>query len=126
MSTAAEIIRLPWVPEIGFHVRLREIRRQHDGTPTQAQFARLLGVKLSAYKQWESGRNLPGDLYDFVELVERVTGVPRTWLLAGVTEPDGGADLPGQTSPCNANVVDLGARRSRLVVTEAPVEQEAA
>lgn len=86
---------LGWIPDIGFHVRLREVRRQHaerHGTKTisQAEFARLCGLPVAAYKQWEAGNNRPADIEAVARRIAQVTGVSADWLIGPDSGPDGG------------------------------------
>lgn len=96
---------LEWVPEIGFHVRLREVRRQHGQRHgqnlTQAEFAEACGFGVNAYKQWETGNNKPDNPQAVAERIAQVTGVSAAWLL--------GEDF--DNPPGGGNIVPLNRRR---------------
>lgn len=74
MAEAAAVI-----PEWTFADRLRK-SRQIAGMD-QRVFALHLGVKSSAYAQWEAGNNKPRDVVAVAKRVELLTHVPATWLL---------------------------------------------
>jgi transcriptional regulator with XRE-family HTH domain len=81
-----------YIPEWTFGDRLRKVRR---GTHmTQAAFARALDVGEKAYMQWEADNNRPSDIVDIAQRVERITGVPATWMLGlGSPAPTTGPGL---------------------------------
>ena len=64
-----------------FHARLRELR----GTKSQANFAKLLDLKTSAYGHYETGRTEP-NIGMIVRIVE-LTGVSADYLLGIVDDP---------------------------------------
>jgi len=86
------------VPEWTLADRFRKVRSVAD--LDQRRFAERLGVKSSAYAQWEAGRARPRDLVAIARRVELITRVPAAWLLGLETAnprpdgPDGGQTLP--------------------------------
>ena len=87
------------IPQWTFAERVRKVRR--DLGMRKEDFADLIGVRLSTYGAWETGRNTP-DLTEVAPVLERTTGVPRTWFLGWANEnprPDG---------PDEGNVHPLG------------------
>ena len=59
--------------------RLRKIRRTLD--LTQQEFADKLGLKTSAYRMYEIGKNQPS--IEVLQKVSQITGISLDWLLLG-------------------------------------------
>lgn len=55
----------------------------------QRTFAEHIGVKASAYAQWEADNNKPRDIVTVAKSVERLTRVPAAWLLGIDVGPAG-------------------------------------
>lgn len=95
---SAELIHMPHrrIPQWTFAERVRKARR--DLGIRQNDFAERLGVSLSAYSAWETGRNTP-DIAKVAPRLEAATGIPRTWFLGWEDEsphpdgPGGGMDV---------------------------------
>lgn len=91
-----------YIPRWTFAERIRKVRR--DRGLTQEEFAEsVLGLRLSTYSAWETGRNTP-DLAQLAPILEQRTGVPKEWFLGWMNEeaprpdgPDGG--LPSNVHP---------------------------
>jgi transcriptional regulator with XRE-family HTH domain len=81
----SNLAHLPqYVPRWTFAERIRKVRR--DRGLTQEEFAEnVLGIRLSTYSAWETGRNTP-DLAQLAPVLERKTGVPRAWFLGWMDE----------------------------------------
>lgn len=62
----------------------------------QRTFAEHIGVKSSAYAQWEADNNKPRDIVTVAKSIELLTRVPATWIL--------GIDL-GPATPAAANLL---------------------
>lgn len=69
----------PRVPEWTFADRLRKARRQLG--LTQREFAEKIEADPRRYAQWENDANLPRDLVQVAQRVEREAGVPAAWLI---------------------------------------------
>lgn len=67
---------------------------REDMGVTQDDFAKLLGISLSAVAKWESGTNAPGK--QAVKRIAEVTGVSADWLVDGV-----GTMWPGDRRPAS-------------------------
>lgn len=67
------------VPEWTLGERLAKARK--DAGFTQRELAKRLHVSAGAVARWESDTGRPRDLLATIEDWERVTGVPRWWLL---------------------------------------------
>ena len=72
------------IPEWTLADHLRKAR-QTTGL-NQREFAERLGVKYTAYAQWEADNNRPRDVVLVAKRVEMLTGIPASWTL-GVDEP---------------------------------------
>jgi transcriptional regulator with XRE-family HTH domain len=85
--------------------RLRASRENMDGSPTQAEFARLMGCGRNTVVRYESdvpGTESPLVLYRWAQ----VTGFDHAWLVDG----DGGDDpITGDCSGNCGHLVDLEA-----------------
>lgn len=96
MSTSVEHAHV--IPSWTLADRLRKARSLVG--KDQRGFAADLGVKPSAYAQWEAGRAKPRDLIAMARRVELITRVPASWLLGLDSDnprpggPDGGGMLP--------------------------------
>ena len=112
MTNTATVTPLRWRPKLHLGTRLREVRIQWDDSPTQEAFAARLEVPVGTYTTWEN----TGRCGDAVGLANRIAklrpGFDRAWFL-DVADDDGGSDLPDQSSPCMADVIDFTARRGQ-------------
>lgn len=69
----------PVIPRWTFADHLRKAR-QIAGM-NQKDFAEQIGVKPSAYAQWEAGNNRPRDVVSIAKRVEMLTRIPASWIL---------------------------------------------
>lgn len=92
------------VPRWSFADRLRKIRRDVVRAATQADMAALLEYPRPAYVNWESGTSRPRDIVEVAQRIERLTGVPASWVL-------GLEDAPAAVSTKES--CSTGARRHR-------------
>jgi transcriptional regulator with XRE-family HTH domain len=71
------------IPSWTFADRLRKARNTTG--LGQKDFAEQIGVKASAYAQWEADNNQPRNIVEVVTRIEDVTRIPASWLL-GLSE----------------------------------------
>ncbi len=69
--------------------RLRKIRRTLD--LTQQEFAEKLGLKTSAYRMYEIGKNQPS--IEVLQKLAQLTGISLDWLLLGKGKFGGGTSF---------------------------------
>lgn len=90
---SSNVIPMPnRIPQWTFAERVRKARR--DLGLGQKDFADRLGIRLSTYSAWETGRNTP-DLAEVAPALESVTGVPRTWFLGWFNDESPRPEGPG-------------------------------
>lgn len=65
--------------------RLRKGRR--EAGLKQERIAELLGVRLSTYSAWETGRNTP-DMLAISPKLEEITGIDRLWFIGWADGPN--------------------------------------
>jgi transcriptional regulator with XRE-family HTH domain len=125
------ITPLPWTPTVSYGTRLRLIRLEYgercERRYTQDQFAELLKVSPSSYRQWEAGNNKPADPMDLARRIYKVTGANPAWLCDVLLDPtrgDGPEGGPTQAeSQSRCTVLDF---RPRTNTTHDPLDGLAA
>lgn len=104
------------IPAWTFADKLRKCRT--IASMDQRTFAEHIGVKPSAYAQWEADNNKPRDIVTVAKSVEMLTRVPATWIL-GIddrpTEGSGSNRPQSDYKSAGSPVVFLEDRRARAV-----------